>query len=253
MRPPSRNWPPTDGGQITVSTAAGGPDAVIRVRDTGVGIARGILPHVFELFAQAETSLDRSQGGLGIGLTVARKLIEVHGGTIAAASDGVGRGSEFTIRIPLTQTSVDSQALPATSTTPSVERLRVAIVEDNRDAARMEMLLLQQFGHEVAVAHDGLAGVELARSFHPDAMLIDIGLPGLNGYDVATQLRSQGFRDVTLIAVSGYGQPQDQQRSRAAGFDLHMVKPVGADALLSALKTVRSSSTPSPAAASPNA
>jgi len=235
-----------DGGQIAVSTSAEGSEAVIRVRDTGVGISRDVLPHVFELFAQAATSLDRSQGGLGIGLTVARKLVEVHGGTIAAASDGVGKGAEFIVRIPLSHQALDSTAASAMPPVGAGDRLRVLIVEDNRDAARMEMLLIQQFGHEVAVAHDGPSGIDLARTFQPDAMLIDIGLPGLNGYEVAARLRSEGFHAVTLIAVSGYGQPQDQRRSREAGFNAHLVKPVGGDALVSALKGARSTS-PAPA------
>lgn len=220
-----------EGGEITLSADAEDGVVVIRVRDTGIGIAPHVLPQVFELFSQAETALDRSKGGLGIGLTVARKLIELHGGTIAAHSAGIGQGAEFAIRLPRSANMHpdDPRAAPAVKATS--HRLRIVIVEDNRDNARTAAMLLGAMGHEVDIAYDGLNGLEMAQVRNPDVMLVDIGLPGLNGYEVASRIRQHAGSRPALIAVSGYGQPKDQERARAAGFDHHLTKPVTSEAL----------------------
>jgi CheY-like chemotaxis protein len=198
-----------------------------------------MLPFVFELFAQADKSLDRSQGGLGIGLTVVRKLVEMQGGSVAAHSRGIGYGSEFTVRLPLTAAAPVSESVPPLPSVNGAPKLRVLVVEDNRDTAKVEELLLRKYGHEVAVAHDGLAAIHVANNFQPHVALIDIGLPSLNGYEVASRLRQQGFEQQLLVAVSGYGQSEDRQRSRDAGFDHHLVKPVNQQELLRILGAVR--------------
>jgi PAS domain S-box-containing protein len=225
------------GGRIMLTAARDGPSVVVRVRDTGIGIAADELPRVFDLFMQAERRFDRAQGGLGIGLSLVRSLVDLHGGSITAQSDGPGHGSEFTIRLP---------ALPASATVPPVTptsepapivrllpRRRVLVVDDNLDAARtMAMLLRRAWGQDVEVAHDGLAAVEAAQSFQPDVILLDIGLPRISGYEVARRLRAQpAFARTLLVAMTGWGQEEDQEKSRKAGFDHHMVKPVDPEEL----------------------
>jgi PAS domain S-box-containing protein len=227
------------GGQISLTTYAENGETVIKVKDNGMGIAPDILPHVFDLFTQADKSLDRSQGGLGIGLSVVRKLTEMHGGTVIAESLGVGEGSEFTVRLPLSSTTLQEvQSSPAGTLEPPAP-LRILVVEDNRDTAQVEAMLLRSVGHEVQIVYDGLSAVAMAERFRPHAMLVDIGLPGLNGYEVAKRVRQDAKQEVTLIAVSGYGQAEDQKRSLAAGFDHHLVKPVEKQALLTILRDVR--------------
>jgi CheY-like chemotaxis protein len=227
-----------DGGRIMLRAFPERGEVVIQVEDTGIGISREMLPFIFELFAQADRTLDRSQGGLGIGLTVVRKLAEMHGGSVGANSPGVGQGSTFTVRLPLSEpvkAMVNGEKPGRDGRQP---KLRVLVVEDNRDTAKVQAMLLKQFGHEVAVAHDGQAALEVARRFRPHAVLLDIGLPVLNGYEVATKLREQGFVAESLIAVSGYGQHEDRERSRRAGFDHHLVKPVDHDELISILQSI---------------
>jgi PAS domain S-box-containing protein len=229
-----------DGGQITVRARRQNNDAIIEVIDTGVGLPPEMLNRVFELFAQADRTLDRSEGGLGIGLTVARKLAELHGGEISVSSEGLGKGATFTVRLPLS--SLPSQISPAPE--PDVgdsvpEAMRVLVVDDNRDTAHACSKLLQQMGHEVDTAYDGLAALEHARSFRPQVLFLDIGLPRMNGYEVSRALRDEGFQDAVIIAVSGYGQPDDRRRSREAGFDHHLVKPVDRAAIVRALKCTR--------------
>jgi CheY-like chemotaxis protein len=226
-------------GQIAVRAYPQEREAVIEVADTGVGLPPEMLSLVFDLFAQADRTLDRSQGGLGIGLTVARKLAEMHGGTISASSDGLGCGATFTIRLPL----CDSPEIEEQSPWPEVRggqqaRLRVLIVDDNRDTALSGAQLLKKLGHDVEIAFDGPTGVELARSFRPHSIFLDIGLPGMTGYEVARTLRQEGFEHVKIVAISGYGQADDRQRSREAGFDEHLVKPVDLAALLAVLSDV---------------
>ncbi len=230
-------YTPADGA-IHVSVGGVGNQAIIRVRDTGIGISQDMLPRVFDLFAQGNRTLDRPQGGLGIGLTLARSLVEAHGGTIEAASEGAGRGSELTVRLPL---------VPAPSTEPgrpSPEQpagpRRILIVEDSQDARDMLRIYLAQSGHQVFEAADGPGGVESALRTRPEIALIDIGLPGLDGYEVVKRIRAapEG-QDMFVVALTGYGQPRDQHRAREAGFDAYLVKPFDRDRLSSLLATAR--------------
>lgn len=233
-----------EGGQIQLEVSQENGQAVIRVRDNGIGLTEDLIPHVFDLFTQADRSLDRSQGGLGIGLTLVRNLVEMHGGTVEAKSEGPGQGSEFTIWLPLMQEATNeatgeanSDVLGSALPTPA---LKVLIVEDNVDSAEMMAFILKREGHEVRMSHDGLAALEAASAFRPQIVICDIGLPGMNGYDVAAQLREQAdFIDTTLIALSGYGQEEDRRRSREAGFKHHLVKPVDPDALVALLDSLR--------------
>ncbi|HEX4415613.1 MAG TPA: ATP-binding protein [Lacipirellulaceae bacterium] len=224
------------GGRITVRAHPDGRDAIIEVIDTGIGLPRELLSRVFDLFAQADRTLDRSEGGLGIGLTVSRKLAEMHGGTISADSPGLGQGSTFTIHLPLAQALSASAASVDGRPSHTDELRKILVVDDNRDTASSCALMFKCLGHEVQTAYDGLGALDIARSFRPEAIFLDIGLPGMNGYDVARSLRDEGFKNELIIAVSGYGQPEDRQRSHEAGFDDHLVKPVRRDALLSALQ-----------------
>ena len=227
------------GSEISLRAHAFEGEAVIEVADRGIGISAEMLPHVFDLFAQADRTLDRSQGGLGIGLTIVRKLAEMHGGAVSARSDGPGQGATFTLRLPLSEPVEPSSAV--TDDQPSSHPpLNVLVVDDNRDTAQAEAMLLRMHGHQVTIAHDGRSALELFESIRPDAVLLDIGLPVINGYDVAAQLREQGHKDELLIAVSGYGQAEDRERSLRAGFDHHLLKPVDVRELMRILHTPRS-------------
>ena len=220
------------GGTIDVDILRDGQDAVFRVTDTGIGIDPAMLPRVFDLFAQAEQPMDRSAGGLGIGLTLSRRLVEMHGGAIGAISDGRGRGAQFTVRLPVETAGTP----PPSPTAPGPRRSRsVLIVEDNDDARDSLQLLLEALGHRVMTAADGPRALVLAEHHAPDVVLIDLGLPSLDGYAVAQALRSTpNGRSMTLIAVTGYGQAEDRRRSKEAGFDAHLVKPAS-EGLLSSL------------------
>jgi signal transduction histidine kinase len=234
-------------GRIAIEAGRDREWAVVRVRDNGIGIAPELLPHVFDLFRQADRSLDRSQGGLGIGLTLVRRLVELHGGNVSASSDGVGRGSEFVIRLPVcvpVPTGERPSASPPISeagTPPAEERSkRVLVVEDNRDGARLMARLLEGRGHQTQVANDGPAALDLARTERPDVILLDIGLPGMDGYQVAEQVRGiDGMERTLILALTGYGQEADRQRSHDAGIDLHMVKPVDPDLLFQLVASER--------------
>jgi CheY-like chemotaxis protein len=224
-----------EGGTITVRARAAGDHALITVIDNGVGIAPAVLPHIFDLFVQVDSSLDRSQGGLGLGLTLVRKLAELHGGSVSAKSDGPHKGSEFTVRLPLADERMLAAAdLPVS--TDAARKLKVLMVDDNVDLVHSISRLLKMCGHKVATAHDGLEALETARAFGPDVILLDLGLPGMDGYGVARTLRSEGYLARTrLIALSGYGQPEDRKRTHDAGFDHHLMKPVKFQTLLSAI------------------
>jgi PAS domain S-box-containing protein len=213
-------------GDIRVRSAVEGRDALIEVTDNGAGVAPELLPRIFDLFVQSERTLDRAQGGLGIGLAVVKRLIEMHGGRVAAHSDGVGKGSSFKIRLPLIeQSAIGVAESEVIATTPR----RVLIVDDNADAADMLALLLQLDGHEVQAVYSSRDALERAQSFQPDVVLLDIGLPEINGYEVAQRLRAMPqLRGISLVAVTGYGRSEDRARARAAGFDDHLVKPVEA-------------------------
>ena len=220
------------GGSIDVDVRRDGQEAVLRVTDSGLGIDSAMLPRVFELFAQAEQPMDRSVGGLGIGLTLSRRLVEMHGGTITAASAGPGRGAEFTVRLPVEVGGTP----PPTATVSSPGRSRkILIVEDNDDARESLQLLLESLGHRVVSAADGARALALAERLQPEVVLIDLGLPTLDGYEVARAFRaSPGGKTITLIAVTGYGQAENRRQSKEAGFDAHLVKPVS-ETLLSRL------------------
>ena len=205
-------------------------DVTVRVRDTGIGIAADHLPHIFDLFVQVERSLERTQGGLGIGLTLAKRLIEMHGGTVSAFSEGLGKGSEFVARLPVVvipdPPNVDAGARAATSDRPRARR-RILVVDDNRDSADLLAATLRLSGHDVETAHDGLEAVEKVGSLQPDVVLMDLGMPRLNGYEAARRIRQQpNGKHMTLVAVTGWGHDDDKQRSRESGFNAHLVKPV---------------------------
>jgi signal transduction histidine kinase len=211
-------------GEISVHTYADGPMAAIDISDTGIGIPAELLPRIFDLFVQGDRALDRSQGGLGIGLSVVRRMIEMHGGQVLARSDGIGQGSMFTLRLPLTTRPSIASPPPEQAPAP---RQRILIVDDNADAADSLALLLQLDGHETKAVYTSGDALQRAQSFHPDVMLLDIGLPEMNGYEVAVALRRMaGLEHLRLIALTGYGQSGDQARARAAGFDDHLMKPV---------------------------
>ena len=214
-----------EGGRISLTVQQEGNEVVLRVRDTGVGIAPELLPRIFDLFAQAERSLDRSQGGLGIGLALVQRLTELHGGSVAAYS-ALGQGSEFVARLPMAP-PVSTPSVQGTGTVAAVSRsLRVLLVDDNVDTAESLALLVKAAGYEVRTAHDGPAALQAALDYRPNVVLLDLGLPGLDGFEVAKRLRRQPlFQNIVLIAVTGYGQESDRQHSLEAGFDHHLVKP----------------------------
>ena len=225
-----------NGGQIRLEACRDGAEVVITVRDRGIGIAPENLPAMFELFAQGDRSLARSEGGLGIGLTVVKKLIEMHGGTIEARSAGPGMGSEFAIRLPAAKPPTTPAAVGPDPARTAARKARILVVDDNLDTARGMAKLMKLIGHDVATAHDGPLALELAREFGPEIVLLDIGLPGMDGYEVALRLRREAScEDALIIAASGYGQEEDIRRSKAAGFDHHLTKPLDLDALLGLL------------------
>lgn len=232
------------GGKIWLTAEQEGNEAVISVRDTGRGIDPASLSRVFEMFGQIETPEKQDLGGLGIGLSVSKQLAEMHGGSIEAKSEGIGKGSEFIVRIPLATEQHQAATLhddrfPAQSLAARAQK--VLVVDDNRDAAEMLEMLLTINGHTVRTAFDALSGIETAREFEPEVCLLDIGLPGMNGFDLARRLR-EFLPDALLISVSGWGQPEDRRRSFEAGFDRHFVKPVEIDALLAVIQTTPTSS-----------
>jgi CheY-like chemotaxis protein len=215
------------GGTVSVrlSADAGRKQAVLAVRDSGIGIDPDLLPRLFEPFAQADRSLDRSKGGLGLGLALVKGLAELHGGEAHAASGGPGQGAEFVVRLPMQPEPAALTGVPE-APTQAGKRLRVLVVEDNRDAADMLRLLLEINGYDAAVAYSGPGGVEAAKSWRPDVVLCDIGLPGLDGYGVVRELRQDpATAHARVIAVTGYGSDEDRRKSGEAGFDAHLVKP----------------------------
>ena len=213
------------GGRITVRAWKQGSVAAISVRDTGIGIPKEALTTVFDMFSQLSPALERSQGGLGIGLALVRGLVALHGGSISADSEGIGKGSEFTVQLP-------ALAAPLQAAAPSplqgaAQRCRILVVDDNVDAAASMTMALELIGHETLAAHDGAAALQAAAIFLPQVILLDIGLPGQNGYEVARQIRRMPWgRGVLLIAATGWGQESDKQLAEAAGFDRHLTKPV---------------------------
>ena len=220
-------------GQIWLTGELEGNQVVVRVRDTGMGIAQELLPRIFDLFVQGDRSLERSQGGLGIGLTLVHKLVQMHGGTVAAHSDGPGKGSEFVVRLPalLPTPPQETRGGEEHPFVAAVSR-RVLVVDDNVAAADMLAALLRLWCHEVRLAYNGPDALAAAADYQPDLVLLDIGLPLMSGYEEARRLRGQLRLDhTTLVAVTGYGQQEDRRRSQEAGFDCHLTKPVDADSL----------------------
>jgi len=216
-----------DGGRVVIDARVAGEQAVVRVRDNGIGIAADRIGGVFEMFAQIDNSLERAHGGLGIGLTLVRRLVEMHGGSVIATSAGLGEGSEFVVTLPLTQGASDVAPGPAPTAAAPAGRLRMLVVDDNGDSAESLALLLSLAGHETHVAHTGPEALDRADALRPDAVLLDLGLPGLNGYEVCRRLRAAAWaREIPIVAITGWGQADDRQRSKDAGFDGHLVKPV---------------------------
>ncbi len=216
-----------DGGDIWLSVSQTGAEVLISVRDTGIGMPSELLTEIFNIFTQSERSIDRSQGGLGIGLTIARSIIVLHGGRIEARSQGPGHGSEFVIHLPLLEQQPSANAQQEISFTTEKTIRRILVVDDNRDAADGMAMLLDISGHITKTAYDGLEAIAAAESFKPELVLLDIGLPHMDGYAVAKHLRQQASsRDIVLAALTGYGDDDDRRRSREAGFNYHFVKPM---------------------------
>ena len=229
-----------EAGTIRLSVSAEEGYAVLRVADTGLGIPARLLPKIFDLFTQDERGLDRAQGGLGVGLTLVKRITELHGGTVEAHSEGRGRGSTFTVRLPLQARHHAGRGKSVPPERRHHHSLRCLVVEDNIDAARMLELALTLEGHEVKLAFDGSDAVTTAASFRPEAVVLDIGLPRMNGYDAARAIRQiSGLDEVFIVAVTGYGQGPDYEHGRAAGFDAHLVKPIDIDTLLRTLAAGR--------------
>ena len=232
------------GGHIALHAAISAEEAIIRVSDNGCGLSASLLPHVFELFTQAGRSLDRSQGGLGVGLALVHSLVKMHGGEVQAHSAGLGRGSEFVVWLPLARSGDELEhhsKEQATAQAPTIApRLRVLVVEDNADAAEMLVILLRHVGDEVRLARDGISALDEARDFQPHVMLCDLGLPGLSGFEVASRVRKQPeCRGTLLVALSGYGRDDDRRQSQAAGFDHHLTKPVDPEVLAALIEQLR--------------
>lgn len=214
------------GGDIWLTAQFEAGQAVIAVRDTGIGMPQESLATIFGMFSQLTPALERSQGGLGIGLALVRGLVELHGGTISAASEGIGRGSRFEVRLPAEAGNAASTTVPALPEAPVAQR-RILVVDDNTDVTETMTMLLETIGHHTAFAHDGTQALATAQSYQPHIVILDIGLPDLNGYEVARQLRARsGGASLFLVAATGWGQDADRARAREAGFDLHMTKPI---------------------------
>jgi signal transduction histidine kinase len=230
------------GGHIRVRVAADGPFARFEVTDDGIGMSPEVRERVFDVFVQGHQTLERSRGGLGLGLTVVRELVEMHDGTVAAFSDGDGKGSRFVVELPLLAEALAAASAPAPEPIAEIAGLHIVVIEDNDDARGTLQDALLHFQHQVDVAADGIAGLDLVLEAKPDVVLVDIGLPRLDGYEVARQIRSRmNGKSPRLIAMTGYGQPEDAERATDAGFDLHIVKPVSLKNLQRVLATVPTS------------
>jgi signal transduction histidine kinase/ActR/RegA family two-component response regulator len=230
------------GGSILVAAERHGAEVEVRVRDSGFGIPAHVLPHIFDLFTQADRTLERSEGGLGIGLSLVRQLVELHGGQVTAHSDGPGQGSEFMVRLPVKPAGQEAagtaQAVPPAAAEKKTAVRRVLVVDDNQDSVDSIALLLRLWGHEVRTAHEGQSALKAARTYQPQVVLMDIGLPGMSGHEVARQLRQEWSPDqMLLVALTGYGQDEDRRRSQEAGIDQHLVKPVDPAALQALLES----------------
>jgi len=224
------------GGRISLAVEQEGVQAVIRVRDTGIGIAADQLHRIFDMFTQVDTSIERSVSGLGIGLTLVKSLVEMHDGTVEASSAGLGHGSEFVVRLPLLAVTPESPPEPTPDAPPPTTSRRILIVDDNQDSANSLAMLLKCTGNKTHTAYDGVEAVEAAAKFQPAIVLLDLGLPKLNGYEVARKIRGQPWgQDMVLVALTGWGQEEDRQKSKEAGFNAHLVKPVEHSVLMKLL------------------
>ena len=220
------------GGRIRLTVQSLKAEVVVSVQDNGIGIPTDMLAHVFEMFTQVNRHLDRAQGGLGVGLSIVRRLVQMHGGSVEARSDGNGRGSEFVVRLPMALLSVGDESSNQPDTARATARRRILIADDNRDAADSLAMMLTMTGYETQTAHDGMQALDVAAAFRPDVMLLDIGMPKLNGHEVCRRLRQEAWgKDMVVIALTGWGQEEDKRRSLEAGFNFHMVKPVQPAAL----------------------
>jgi CheY-like chemotaxis protein len=223
-------------GHIWLTAERQGSDVVVSVRDTGIGIAAEQLPRIFEMFSQVGRSLERSQGGLGIGLTLVKRLVELCGGRIEAKSEGLNKGSQFIVRLPVVvEASVPQVASEGKEEGDVKTSLRILIVDDNRDSADSLAMMLKMTGNDTRRVYDGEAAVAAAGEFRPDVILLDIGLPKLNGYEACRRIRQQSSKELVIIALTGWGQDEDRQRTHEAGFDYHMVKPVDPATLMKML------------------
>jgi two-component system CheB/CheR fusion protein len=224
------------GGNVWMQLRRDGAEAVLRVRDDGAGIAPAMLESIFDLFVQSVRTLDRADGGLGVGLTLVKSLVGMHGGTVTAHSEGAGRGSEFVVRLPIASTEAAVSGAPVRQRLPPVGGARVVIVEDNDDSRATLSTFLAESGFRCTVANSGPAGLELIEETRPDVAIVDVGLPGMDGLELARRVRQvPALAGVYLIALTGYGQPTDRNAALAAGFDGHLVKPVDLDTLVEAL------------------
>jgi CheY-like chemotaxis protein len=233
------------GGRIWLSAKREGELAVIRVKDSGIGIPSELLPRIFDMFTQAGQPVERTQGGLGVGLSLVEKLVRLHEGSVSAYSAGPGTGSEFTIKLPAMPKgakAVSAQHTPAAAAKEPPRKLcRVLVVDDNEDSAESLGMLLRIMGHEVKTANDGEGAIGVAEKFKPDVAILDIGLPKLNGYDLAKQIRAQRWaKDVVLVALTGWGQEEHRRRSAESGFNHHLTKPVEFDVLQQILASAES-------------
>ena len=230
------------GGQIRVNAEKVGTEVIIKIRDSGIGIDPEALPYIFDLFVQPVRRVDRSGAGLGLGLALVKKIVDLHGGSVEASSAGVGQGSEFVVCLPcVRQTQIQTESnvnLEAQGVeTPA---MRILVADDNVDSADCLARLLKIAGHELRVAYDGPTALALATNFQPKVILLDIGLPGLSGYEVAQRIRQNSeTKNATLVAITGWGQPEDQERSREAGFDHHLLKPVNPESLQQLLASIQ--------------
>jgi CheY-like chemotaxis protein/anti-sigma regulatory factor (Ser/Thr protein kinase) len=217
------------GSRIWFQAEQAGDEIVVKVRDTGIGIPADKLPNIFDIFMQVDRSLERSQGGLGIGLTLVRQLVQMHGGSVEVRSDGPGHGSEFIVRLPVVIVAKpDGQSSLETQTNEhATEARRILVADDNEDSADSLSMMLEMLGHEVSLAHDGIEALEAAKRSKPELIFMDLGMPRMNGYDAAREIRNASeCNGVVLVALTGWGQEEDRRRSYEAGFDHHIVKPI---------------------------
>jgi len=214
------------GGRIILKLDREGSNAVVRVRDYGIGISPDQMSRIFDMFTQVDHSLDHGQGGLGVGLSLSKQLVNLHGGTIEANSEGLGKGSEFIVRIPIASEPPPEAAKSSSPDRTPIHRHRILVADDNQDSAIVLAHFLATEGHEVQTVYNGVRAIEAVKLLRPEVAILDIGMPGLNGYETAQQIRSEFGSTIVLIAVTGWGQEEDKKRSREAGFDYHLTKPI---------------------------